>query len=69
MATEYKVLFKDGNNWVEWEKTVEAASARAAIRKALNGVKDSLGGELVAVPARSWQPVKVAVETALKFSS
>jgi hypothetical protein len=46
---------------------VEASSAKAAIRSYLDASKDG-SGEFVAVPDRSWQPVKVQVETALKFS-
>jgi hypothetical protein len=44
-----------------------AVSKEAAIRHCLSGAEDA-SGEFVAVPARSWQPVKVSVETALKFS-
>jgi hypothetical protein len=48
-----------------WEQftSVEASSARAAIRLALAGEKNPMGdGEYVATPLRSWQPVKVRVE-------
>jgi hypothetical protein len=48
-----------------WEQftSVEASSARAAIRLALAGEKNPMGdGEYVATPLRSWQPVKVTVE-------
>ena len=66
--TEYLLLerTKDGF-WSEVSGTTKASSAKAAIRKALSGENGS-AGEFVAIPARSWQPVKVAVETALKFS-
>lgn len=70
MATEYVILKLDGNDeslWSRWEGTVKATSARAAVSAA---AKDDLqpSGEYVAIPARSWQPVTVKVETALKFS-
>lgn len=65
--TEYKILFRDEEKWSEGYPNVKASSPRAAIRAALDG-NDQEGGEFVAVPARSWHPVKVAVETALKFS-
>lgn len=47
---------------------VEARSAESAIRALLNGRETF--GSFVAVPARSWKPVTVKVETktALKFS-
>jgi len=75
MVTKYLVLEKisaakpDGsavsNSWVE-QAEIEAASARAAIRGYLgtNGAK----GEYVAVPARSFKPVKVTVETQTKLT-
>ena len=66
--TSYIVLKAvNDNGWVE-EKTVPARSARSAIRIVVTG-----GGKpditYVAVPARSWQPVAVTVETKtqLKF--
>lgn len=67
--TEYLLLerTKDGD-WSEVSGTTKASSAKSAIRKALSGQNGGSGGEFVAVPARSWQPVKVAVEQALKFS-
>jgi hypothetical protein len=46
----------------------EARSATSAIRSHLDGTETS--GIFVALPARSWKPVNVKVETktALKFS-
>jgi len=61
--TKYKVLFLDGNSWIEFENTVMATSPKGAMRAAVNGVSDSPGGTLVAVPLRSWQPQPVSVET------
>ena len=61
--TLYKVLFRDGNSWIEFDDTVEATSSKGAIRAAFNGADDSRGGLLVAVPLRSWQPQPVEVET------
>jgi len=66
--TRYMILAKDtkpDSGWVE-TTTVEAVSARAAIREALNGASE--GGEYVAVPARSWEPVKVEIQQAIKIS-
>lgn len=47
---------------------VEARSSESAIRQLLDGKEAE--GSFVAVPARSWKPVTVKVETktALKFS-
>ena len=71
--TEYVVLAKDGSGL--WEpirnaggiEVYAASSVNGAIRKA---VSNGEGGTFVAVPARSWKPVTVKVETktALKFS-
>jgi hypothetical protein len=47
-------------NWTVAGPPVEAVSAEAAIRKAVDGDK---GGTYVAVPIRSWAPVTVTVET------
>lgn len=54
--------------WVECEQIV-ARSAQEAIRSYVkaNGVADK-GGTFFAVPARSWNPVKVAVETQTKLT-
>lgn len=74
MATSYIVLRKDENGrWEDVGRTMQR-SARAAIQMALDPERP-IGapvdpGTLVAVPARSWKPVTVKVETktALKFS-
>jgi hypothetical protein len=69
--TEY-VLFEKLNDGGWWEKvsSVEARSATSAIRAFLEG-ENGTAGEYAAVPARSWKPVTVKVETktSLKFSS
>lgn len=71
--TEYLILqrvpeSKDEGAW-EPQAKKDAASGRAAVRAFLATFPDEMsGGEYVAIPARSWQPVKVQVETALKFS-
>jgi hypothetical protein len=65
-VTSYIVLkahVDGGGGWHEIPGTVAAPSAEAAIRKAL-GAKADATGPYVAVPARSWKPVKVsAVQT------
>jgi hypothetical protein len=69
-VTRYVILehtATEGSNvWIP-SGEVDAVSASAAIKKALDGHNE--GGEFVAVPARSWKPVTVAVETktSLKF--
>lgn len=68
--TEYVVFRGKEDGWEVFLPSVEAASGKAAVNVALkqrsaNGYES---GTYVAVPARSWQPVKVQVETALKFS-
>lgn len=62
--TDYIVLFRDGNTWIEFDDRWEATSAKGAIRAAMNGTSgNSAGGTVVAVPVRSWQPQPVKVET------
>jgi hypothetical protein len=71
-VTEYVILVNtdDGGPRFQVVGKTEAAGVSAAIRTHLK--KDELAedssGMYVAVPARSWRPVKVAVEQALKFS-
>lgn len=71
--TGYVILRKGEAGW-ENIGTVEARSARSAVRERLNGSAQSSAhygdGEYVAVPARSWAPVRVKSEThtELKFS-
>lgn len=68
--TDYLILKSvEGGTW-EVVGSTEARSARSAIRSRVDGKAETQEGTYVAVPSRSWQPVKVAVETktALKFS-
>ncbi len=65
--TAYVVLAKDADKdwWLPAAK-IGARSGEDAIRRHIEDVK-AAGGVFVAVPARSWQPVKVAtkVETSV----
>jgi hypothetical protein len=63
--TKYLILKKNGDAWKE-VALAETASARAAIQAVVAKQSDS-SGEYVAIPARSWKPVPVTVEQALKF--
>lgn len=68
--TEYIILLQNEKGWEDIGRT-SAASAKAAVAQAMKsptGAPPKDGGTFVAVPARSWQPVTVQVETALKFS-
>lgn len=70
MATDYKVFrLNDKEDW-EFVGTQKAASSKAAIGVVLKSPATEFerSGTFVAVPSRSWTPVKVQVETALKFS-
>jgi hypothetical protein len=66
-GTTYVVLRKIGSEeqaqpqWMEYGRA-HAASSTAAIRECA-GIDDQGAAEYVAVPARSWKPVKVTVET------
>ncbi len=65
-GTAYLVLSSAGNKgWVE-QTTVDARSNTEAIRKFLGGASEP-DGTYVAVPARSWKPVVVKVETSTKL--
>jgi hypothetical protein len=70
--TKYTILKNFGGDKVtandEWHTVgeAEAVSANAAIRSHLNGASE--GGEFVAVPSRSWAPVKVEIQQAIKIS-
>ena len=66
--TSYVILCKTVEDWEELAKRVEASSAKAALRNALEGT--IVNGEYVAIPLRNWHPLKVTVETQqrLKFS-
>ena len=63
--TQYVVLKRESEGWTPLRNS-EARSAKAA----LTAVIDGKPGEYVAIPLRSWKPLKVEVETktALKFS-
>lgn len=54
--------------WIECDQ-ISARSAHDAIRTyaKANGIADK-GGTFFAVPARSWNPVKVAVETQTRLT-
>ena len=58
--TAYVILRHDEEAWVVVDQ-LEARSARGALWAHLNG--SDKGGEYVAVPERSWRPMKVSVET------
>jgi hypothetical protein len=60
--TDYIILARNNDGcWIEGP-TVEAASAEAAIRAEVGDGKAG-AKTYVAVPARSWKPVSVVVET------
>lgn len=67
-GTKYVVLERIALGRDDWRETanVTALSAEAAIRDALAG--DTDGGTYVAVPARSWKPLTVTVETIPKIT-
>lgn len=66
--TEYIVLNFDStadSGWKVWEEVhngVEATSAENAIRRFVEA-NGFTSGEFVAIPKRSWKPVKVEVDT------
>lgn len=74
--TEYVVLrTEDGITWVTaggmadgkvMTNKFRATSGEAAIKQWLDGGNDSKATALVAVPARSWQPVKPKTTTVTK---
>lgn len=72
--TKYVVLraMEDHDNAL-WQKIAEAegTSASAAIKAALGAgdyAAEFASGRFVAVPARSWDPVKVEAKQAFSFS-
>lgn len=71
--TRYLVLRRTGShedaNWAPMN-SVEARSHAEAIRKAVAPKEEqpAATGEFVAVPARSWKPVTVKVETQTKVT-
>jgi hypothetical protein len=67
-STVYLVLSKDADkDWWIVVSTYTAASSKAAIAAAVKD-KDAKAGTFVAVPARSWQPLTLKVETATKVT-
>jgi hypothetical protein len=62
--TDYIVLTSQnkGDGWIA-EQTISATSSAAALREFLKGVEKNMPDALVAVPARSWQPVKPKTTT------
>lgn len=65
-STVYLVLTQAAENgpWTAIS-TYTAASAKAAVSLAVKD-KDAKAGTFVAVPARSWQPLTLSVETETK---
>lgn len=65
--TEYVVLEQtELGQWVEQKERVTAAGSTAALKKHLDAGRGTKASALVAVPARSWQPVKPKTETVTK---
>jgi hypothetical protein len=62
-GTQYVILHSDGAGWKEYDQHPTATSAEAAIRLYITKLAEAPTGRLVAVPLRSWKPVKVTVET------
>lgn len=72
MSTKYVVLKnqnEEGKSPELWRPVgmIDAASSQAAIKKQLVDTQEP-NGEYVAVPARSWDPVKVEAKQAFSFS-
>ena len=65
MSTLYKVLYRekgsDADSWGVLADTYDAASTSAAARAAAANIEQP--GEYAAVPARSWDPISVEIET------
>lgn len=67
-ATVYVILKEEADGWQIVSRKASYANAEAAIRATVASLgRDDQGGTFVAVPARSWRPVKVTpkVETTL----
>lgn len=62
-GTEYLVLAKDSASFWREAKLVTARSAEEAVRRVASDPSAEKPSALVAVPVRSWRPVKVRVET------
>jgi hypothetical protein len=65
-GTEYTVLVSDGAGFLVDAPSVTARDAASAIRQHLEGA-DTVDALYVAVPARSWKPVRVKTKIALEF--
>lgn len=68
--TEYVILIKVNEDWRYYSSTT-ARSGQSAIHRAISDSEiDYNHSQFVAIPARSWKPVSVQVETktALRFS-
>lgn len=70
--TRYLVLRNGPADSWKSEATIEARTAEEAIRRAITPKPDTETGEphgtFVAVPARSWKPVKVKTETKTRIT-
>lgn len=66
-GTEYVILQKDAyidaDSFKIVRASVRASSSDQAIRQHLDTIDGDPAGVYVAVPARSWKPTKVAVQT------
>lgn len=65
--TEYVILKQDGeepnDGWIVTAESVKAPTSEKALRKCVGMFPDSeQDGTYVAVPARSWSPVKVTLK-------
>lgn len=65
-GTEYTILVGGSAESFTVDGTVTARDSQQAIRQHLDG-KAEVDATYVAVPARSWRPVKVKTKVALEF--
>ena len=67
--TKYDV-FRKNDETEEWRfvSSADAASSEGAIRSVLSNGVAAQSGTFVATPSRSWKPVTVAAEAAVKLS-
>lgn len=65
-GTTYVVLFRDDSGYWTDLVTIQASSSDDAVRRAVVKTANATG-TYVAVPARSWKPVTVTVETSTKL--
>lgn len=64
----YVILRAGGpSQWIEVGTVDAASSARSAIRAYLDDEPVTGSAEFVAVPARSWRPVRAGVETTTRL--